>query len=125
MRILAISAAATLLALGAAAAQTDPAPNNAAPPRGTGPSNEPINPPGNAASGVNASGTIRTVAMADLAQGANSFTEAQARARIASAGFTNPTGLAQDRGGIWRGHAEREGRTVDVGFDYKGQIAFQ
>lgn len=125
MRILAAAAVATLLAAGLAVAQTDPAPNNAAPPRGTGPANEAVNPAGNAGSSVNASGTVRMVPIADLAQGANSFTEGQARARIAGAGFTEVTGLTRDGGGIWRGHAEREGRAVDVGFDYKGQVAYQ
>ena len=58
-----------------------------------------------------------------LEPGANSFTEGQVRSRIESAGFTKVSGLAKDADGIWRGHAEKEGRTLDVGFDFKGQIA--
>ncbi len=108
-----------------AAAQTVEPTNAAAPPRGTGQSNEALNPSGNVGSSVNASGTIREVAMADLAKGATSFTEGQARSRIESAGFAKVSGLAKDADGIWRGHAEKEGRTLDVGFDFKGQIAFQ
>lgn len=126
MRIPTLLAALTLLTAGGAWAQTDATPpNNAAPPRGTGQGNDAVNPNGNAPSSVNASGTIRMVAMADLAKGANSFTEGQARTRIAGAGFGNVTALTKDENGIWRGHAEREGRTVDVGFDYKGQVAYQ
>ena len=109
MRILVAGGAATLLARRAAVVQTAPAPNEAAPPRGT---DAP-------------SGTARMVAMPDLAQSADRFTGAQARARIAGAGLAKVTGLARDGGGIRRGDAERDGRTVDVGFDYKGQVAFQ
>lgn len=115
---------ALFLSAGAAAAQVPP-PNSAAPPLGTGQSNEIVNPVGNASSSVNASGTIRTVPMSDLAEGANSFTQDQARARIEGAGFRNVTGLAQGPDGVWRGHGDREGRTFDVGFDFKGQLAFR
>ena len=123
MRSLPLTAA--LLVFTAAAAAQTPAPNNAAPALGTGQANEPVNPTGNAASAVNASGTIRTVPMADLAKGANSFTEGQARARIEGAGFRNVAGLVRDTDGIWRGHGDKEGRTFDVGFDFKGQLAFR
>jgi putative membrane protein len=126
VRILPLLAALTLLTAGSASAQTaETPPNNAAPARGTGQGNDAVNPNGNVPSSVNASGTIRMVSMADLAKGANSFTEGQARSRIAGAGFGNVTALTKDENGVWRGHAEHEGRTVDVGFDYKGQIAFQ
>ena len=126
MRILPLLAALTLLSAGAAQAQSGaPPPNNAAPPLGTGPGNDALHPVGNASSSVNASGTVRIVPMSDLAKGANSFTEGQARGRVAGAGFTNVTPLTKDEGGIWRGHGDREGRTFDVGFDYKGQVAFQ
>jgi hypothetical protein len=125
LRSLPFIATALALAGGAAAAQTAPPPNNAAPPRGTGQSNDVINPAGNAPSSVNASGTIRTVPMSDLAKGANSFTLDQARERIEGAGFRNVSGLAQDADGVWRGRGDKEGRTFDVGFDYKGQLAFR
>ncbi|RYC32803.1 hypothetical protein D3273_06890 [Lichenibacterium minor] len=126
MRTLPFLAALAFLTAGAAQAQTTATPpNNAAPPRGTGQDNDAVNPMGNVSSSVNASGTVRMVSMADLAKGANSFTEGQARARIAGAGFKDVTPLTKDENGIWRGHGGREGRTVDVGFDYKGQVAFQ
>lgn len=126
MRTLPLIATLALLAAGAAQAQSGaPQPNNAAPPQGTGAGNDAVNPVGNAPSSVNLSGTIREVPMADLAKGANSFTEGQARARIEGAGFLNVTPLVKDADGIWRGHGQREGRSFDVGFDYKGQVAFQ
>ena len=87
--------------------------------------NDAVNPVGNAPSSVNASGTVRIVPMSDLAPGANSFTEGEARRRIAGAGFGDVSTLTQDGNGIWRGHGQREGRAFDVGFDYKGQVAFQ
>lgn len=125
LRNLILIPALTLLLATAATAQTAEPTNAASPPRGTGQSNEPLNPSGDVGSSVNASGTIREVAMADLAKGANSFTEGQARSRIESAGFRKVTGLAKGDDGVWRGHAEKEGRTLDVGFDFKGQTAFQ
>ncbi len=57
-----------------------------------------------------------------LEKGANSFTEGQARSRIESAGFTQVTGLHKDDQGIWRAKAMRDGKPVEVGFDYKGNI---
>ena len=126
MRILPLIAAALLSTAVAAQAQSAaPPPNEAAPPQGTGGGNDAVNPVGNAPSSVNASGTVRMVPMSDLARGANSFTEGQARDRIAGAGFRNVSALTEDGNGIWRGHGDRQGRTFEVGFDYKGQVAFQ
>lgn len=126
MRILPFIAVLAVLGAGPVRAQSAaPPPNAAAPPRGTGEANDAVNPAGNAPSTVNASGTVRMVPMRDLAAGANSFTEGQARTRIAGAGFLEVSPLTKGEDGIWRGHAQREGRTFDVGFDYKGQVAFQ
>lgn len=58
-----------------------------------------------------------------LTQGANSFTEAQARDWIEEAGYTDVTGLVQSEDGIWRGHARRDGATVQVAVDYKGTVS--
>lgn len=55
-------------------------------------------------------------------KGANSFTESQARSRIESNGFSGVTGLAKDSDGIWRGKAMKDGRSIDVALDYKGEI---
>jgi hypothetical protein len=56
------------------------------------------------------------------AGGANSFTEGQAKSRIEGAGYSNVSGLVKDKDGIWRGKASKEGKTVDVGLDYKGNV---
>ena len=55
-------------------------------------------------------------------KGANSFTESQARSRIEKNGFSGVTGLAKDSDGIWRGKAMKDGRSMDVALDYKGEI---
>ncbi|WP_246529655.1 PepSY domain-containing protein [Microvirga zambiensis] len=57
--------------------------------------------------------------------GSNSFTEAQARSRIEAQGFSNVTELRKDDQGIWRGKADRDGKSVSVAIDYKGTIQAQ
>ncbi len=61
-------------------------------------------------------------AVASGADGANSFTEDQARSRLADAGYTNVTKLAKDKKGVWRGTATKGGTQSTVGLDYKGNI---
>jgi len=60
---------------------------------------------------------------ATLIEGANSFTEAQARDRLVKAGYSAVEGLAKDDKGIWRGKATKDGRSVSVGLDFKGNIS--
>jgi periplasmic protein CpxP/Spy len=57
--------------------------------------------------------------------GANSFTEAQARSRLEAQGFGNVTELRKDEQGIWRGKAQKDGKSVSVGIDYKGTVQTQ
>lgn len=57
--------------------------------------------------------------------GANSFTEGQARSRIESHGFAGVSELRKDDQGIWHGKAQREGRSVEVMLDYRGNIAWK
>jgi hypothetical protein len=54
--------------------------------------------------------------------GANSFTMAQAQKRIEDQGYTQVTALAKDDKSIWRGHAMKNGKAVDVVLDYQGNI---
>ena len=56
-------------------------------------------------------------------EGANSFTEGQARERIVAAGYSDPTGLTQAQDGSWRGQATRDGQTTDVSVDYQGNVS--
>ncbi len=60
-----------------------------------------------------------------LEKGANSFTSGQAKSRLEGAGFNQVSDLAKDDQGIWRGTAMRDGKKMQVGFDYKGNIAAQ
>ena len=60
-----------------------------------------------------------------LVEGANSFTEAQARDRLSTAGYSSIDGLAKDDKGIWRGQAMKDGKSTAVGLDYKGNVAAQ
>jgi hypothetical protein len=139
LRNLAILTASAVLLASSALAQTA-GPTSQAPSRGpadaaapaspgtgspTGSSNSAVNPSGNAPSSVNASGTATLVPASALERGANSFTEGQAKSRIEGAGLTNVTELAKDDSGIWRGKAMRNGQSVTVGFDYKGNISAQ
>lgn len=55
--------------------------------------------------------------------GANSFTQAQARAHIAKSGFSNVSALTKDLAGVWRGTARKGGRSVHVGLDFKGNVS--
>jgi periplasmic protein CpxP/Spy len=57
--------------------------------------------------------------------GANSFTEGQARSRIEAQGFADIKDLRKDDQGIWRGQAMRDGKSVGVALDFKGNVAAQ
>jgi len=65
--------------------------------------------------------SARTTTAAPVA-GANSFTMAQAQKRIEDQGYTQVSGLTKDAKSIWRGHAIKDGKTVDVALDYQGNI---
>ncbi len=54
--------------------------------------------------------------------GANSFTEGQARARMADAGFNDVQSLELDNQGIWRGRAMRNGQPTGVALDFQGNV---
>jgi hypothetical protein len=55
-------------------------------------------------------------------EGANSFTENQAKDRVIAAGFSKVSALTKDEKGIWRGTAAKDGKTVNVAVDYKGNV---
>ena len=58
-------------------------------------------------------------------QARNAFSKTQAWARIRRAGFTSVNDLVLDRNGLWQGQAIRDGRTVQVALDHKGDVASQ
>ncbi|MEB3047495.1 hypothetical protein CO652_13470 [Rhizobium sp. H4] len=55
-------------------------------------------------------------------EGANSFTEAQAKDRIADAGYTDVKGLKLDDKGIWMATGMKDGKAVAIALDYQGNI---
>jgi hypothetical protein len=73
--------------------------------------------------GQNAVQIDRGTRIGALEHGANSFTEGQARSRIEAAGFTGLGELTKDDNGIWRGRATQGGQQVEVGLDYRGNVA--
>ncbi|SDR59501.1 putative membrane protein [Rhizobiales bacterium GAS113] len=54
--------------------------------------------------------------------GANSFTKGEAQSRIEKAGYSSVSRLAKDEQGIWRGTASKDGKSVKVSLDYKGNV---
>jgi len=56
-------------------------------------------------------------------KGANSFTEGQAQDHaIAHGGIDSVTDLEKDDDGIWRGTGMKDGTTVQIAVDYKGNV---
>lgn len=55
-------------------------------------------------------------------EGANSFTESQAKDRVVAAGLSSVSALTKDDKGIWRGTAMKDGKSVNVAVDYKGNV---
>ena len=95
---------AGLMLAGAAFAQN--------PPAQSGPNNNAVN-----SSGQNNSD--KPVA------GRNSFTEGQAKSRIESKGYSDVMSLKKDDKGVWRGIAVRDGKPVQVGLDFEGNVVAQ
>ena len=62
---------------------------------------------------------------AALAKGHNSFTKAEARARIEKAGYSDVKNLMLDTDGLWQATALQNGQSVHVALDYKGNVASQ
>ncbi len=116
MRPVTLGLTAILLATGAASAQTTTStPATSGTPAAT--SNQPP------ASG-NDNQTVATTNAnaATPASGHNSFSKGEARRRIASEGFTAVGGLKKDTHGVWRGNATKDGQSVSVWLDYKGNV---
>jgi hypothetical protein len=54
--------------------------------------------------------------------GASSYTEAQAKGAIESAGYSAVGPLTQNTTGLWQGKATKDGKEVSVSVDYKGAV---
>ena len=107
-RILAVAIAFGVIGVGGAVAQT-------------GTSTAPATSPPFVPPSVSVSTPDPRPAAAPVA-GANSFTEKQARRRIAAHGYANVSGLTKDAQSIWRGKATKGGAPVSVALDYQGHI---
>ena len=80
-------------------------------------------PPSTPAGSMTRSDQANATAPAGAVPGANSFTESQARSRLEKNGYSQVTGLTKDNDGIWRGAATKNGSSVHVTVDYKGNIS--
>ena len=69
--------------------------------------------------------TTTSTNAAEPARGANSFSEGEARRRLESNGFSGVGALTKDDGGVWRGTATKDGQSVQVWLDYKGNTGQQ
>ena len=64
--------------------------------------------------------TVQTTT--DTVAGRNSFTQGQAAMRISNAGYSHVGKLAKDKDGVWQGMAMKDGKSVMVALDYKGDV---
>jgi hypothetical protein len=55
-------------------------------------------------------------------QGANSFTQNEARKHILNAGYSSVSGLAKGTDGVWHGTAMKAGANYNVAMDFKGNV---
>lgn len=69
--------------------------------------------------------TTPTTGEAGPTPGASSYTEAQARSAIESAGYTAVGSLTQNANGLWQGKATKDGKETSVSVDYKGAVTAQ
>jgi hypothetical protein len=67
--------------------------------------------------------TAHTVNDGKAEDGHNSFTQAQAREHIAKSGYASVSSLTKGDDGIWRGTAQKDGKTVRVALDFKGNVS--
>ncbi|EHK74525.1 hypothetical protein SM0020_28215 [Sinorhizobium meliloti CCNWSX0020] len=78
-----------------------------------------------------AEGNTRAIATPDSqnpaapVEGANSFTDVQAKERIEEAGYTDVNGLKLDDKGVWQATATKDGKSVSVALDYQGNVTAQ
>ncbi len=76
-----------------------------------------------AAKSTSAIKTAHTVNDGTAEAGHNSFTQKQAREHIAKSGYAAVSSLTKGNDGIWRGTAKKDGKTVKVALDFKGNVS--
>ena len=67
--------------------------------------------------------TTHTVNDGRAEAGHNSFTQAQAREHIAKSGYADVSHLTKGDDGVWHGTAQKDGKTVNVALDFKGNVS--
>jgi hypothetical protein len=55
-------------------------------------------------------------------EGANSFTEEQAKDRIEKAGYSGVKDLKKDDKGIWMASGMKDGKSLMIALDYQGNV---
>jgi putative membrane protein len=100
------------LTSGAAVAQSPQIPQSPSP-APSSLTNDPSGPPGPDLTNANPAAPL---------SGANSFTADQARDRLAANGFSRIGRLVKDDDGIWRGKADKAGKTFSVAVDFQGNV---
>ncbi|TNM60280.1 PepSY domain-containing protein [Aliirhizobium smilacinae] len=55
-------------------------------------------------------------------EGANSFTQDQAKFRIEKAGFSDVKNLMKDDRGVWMAAGMKDGKAVNIALDYQGNV---
>jgi len=55
-------------------------------------------------------------------EGANSFTEGQAKERIEKAGYSDVKDLKKDDKGIWMASGMKDGKPLMIALDYQGNV---
>lgn len=78
-------------------------------------------PAANSSSGTPAVATPDSNGTAPV-EGANSFTQDQAKSRIEKAGFSDVKNLMKDDKGIWMATGMKDGKSVNVALDYQGNV---
>jgi len=77
---------------------------------------------------ANSNGNTPAVATPDTknptapVEGANSFTENQAKERIEKAGYTGVKDLKKDDKGVWNAAGMKDGKAVSIALDYQGNV---
>jgi hypothetical protein len=71
---------------------------------------------------VKATAPATSAAVGAPLEGANSYTESQAKQRVIDSGFSNVSALAKDDKGIWRGTATKSGKQASIAVDFKGNV---
>lgn len=77
---------------------------------------------------TNSNGNTPAVATPDTknptapVEGANSFTENQAKERIEKAGYTGVKDLKKDDKGVWNAAGMKDGKAVSIALDYQGNV---